>query len=114
MIINNRPYTPHPRSNYIDDALITDKSKIEQAFISEWIKNNLTYSPRKLSSTSYGLKAKVEDYLKDLQNRYGSDLIRDTYISNNQFKDAMLLEGYEPIDPDALNWEYRARFKRWN
>ena len=36
-------------------------------------------------------------------------LERDTkiYMTNNQFKDAMLLCGYEPVDERLLNWNYR-------
>ena len=36
-------------------------------------------------------------------------LERDTgiYLTNNEFKDAMLQAGYEPVDPNELNWHYR-------
>ena len=43
--------------------------------------------------TSYGLKHILQ---------------RDTglYLTNNEFKDAMLLCGYEPVNPDTINWNY--------
>ncbi len=43
--------------------------------------------------TSYGLKHILE---------------RDTglYLTNNEFKDAMLMCGYKPTNPNDLNWCY--------
>lgn len=43
--------------------------------------------------TSYGLKHILE---------------HDTgiYLTNNEFKDAMLICGYEPVNPQELNWTY--------
>ena len=43
--------------------------------------------------TSYGLKHYLE---------------HDTgiYVTNNAFKDAMLICGFEPADPHELNWHY--------
>ena len=34
------------------------------------------------------------------------------YLTNNQFKHAMLMAGYEPVDPDALNWEFNIALER--
>ena len=28
------------------------------------------------------------------------------YLTNNEFKDAMLMCGYEPVNPNELNWNY--------
>lgn len=44
--------------------------------------------------SSYGLKHILE---------------KDTglYLTNNEFKDAMLMCGYEPINPNELNWYYQ-------
>ena len=28
------------------------------------------------------------------------------YLTNNEFKDAMMICGFEPMDPDMLNWIY--------
>lgn len=60
-----------------------------------WIDDNL--SPIKSVNhyhTSYGLKHIME-----------SDI--DLYVTNSQFKEAMLICGYEPHDPSRLNWNFR-------
>lgn len=92
MMRNNRPYTNE--NGWEDDGLITDRPKEEMDMAMAWIADNLR--PRKtplLSRTSYGIKHLLQ---------------RDTglYLTNNEFKDAMLLSGYEPIDPNELNWHY--------
>ena len=43
--------------------------------------------------TSYGMKHILHDDT-------------EVYLTNNQFKDAMLLAGYKPVDPNELNWRY--------
>lgn len=78
-----------------DTALVTDMTEEEQEKIMSWIHENIL--PRKmplLTRSSYGIKHLLE---------------RDTgiYMTNNQFKDAMLLCGYEPVDERLLNWNYR-------
>jgi hypothetical protein len=50
-------------------------------------------------TTSYGLKHAAEDDL-------------GFYISNGQFKGAMLEAGYEPADTWEQNWMFRARPRR--
>lgn len=77
-----------------DTALVTDMIEEEQEKIMAWIHENIL--PRGtplLSRSSYGIKHLLE---------------RDTgiYMTNNQFKDAMLLCGYEPVDERLLNWSY--------
>lgn len=77
-----------------DEALLTDLSKEEQQVILDWIKENVT--PRKgvlHGHTSYGIKHIQEHDTK-------------IYLTNNQFKHAMLLAGYEPYDEHMLNWIY--------
>jgi hypothetical protein len=62
-----------------------------------WIR--LALSPRKTVKrfvTSYGLKHQAEDDI-------------GTYISNAQFKGAMLAQGYEPADGIDLNWEFKIK-----
>lgn len=93
MMRNNRPYSIE--NGYKDDGLITSRPKAEMDLAMRWIKENIR--PRKTpnrGSTSYWLKHVLE---------------RDTglYLTNNEFKDAMLLSGYEPVNPNALNWCYR-------
>lgn len=92
MIKNGKPYTNE--NGYIDDELISDVPEKVQKIVMDWIANNIR--PRKMplfGHTSYGLK----HYL---------DHDTGVYLTNNQFKDAMMQAGYEPINPNALNWEY--------
>lgn len=77
-----------------DEALITELSKEEQSQVLDWIEDNIL--PRKTAYegvSSYGLK---------------HTLTHDTgiYLTNNQFKHAMLLAGFEPVRPYMLNWHY--------
>ena len=93
MIKNGRPYSIE--NGYEDADLITDHSETDQHIVMDWIVNNLV--PRKTvlyESSSYGLKHILE---------------RDTgiYLTNNEFKDAMLLAGFEPANPNDINWYYR-------
>lgn len=92
MIKNNRPYTDE--NGWIDESLVTDLSPEEQKIVIDWVKTNI--SPRKtvlFERTSYGMKHILES---------------DTgiYLTNNQFKDAMLMCGFKPVDSNALNWNY--------
>lgn len=48
--------------------------------------------------SSYVLKHRAERYM----------CIDETYISNDEMKGAMLLGGYEPKDPNELNWVFKA------
>ena len=110
MIRNGKPYTNE--NGWEDKGLLSDKSKAEQEMVLSWIREHIKESRRVLRSrSSYGLK---------------HDLQRDTriYLTNNEFKDAMMLSGYMPVDPDELNWHYRIRvvtkpekervsFKQW-
>ena len=60
----------------------------------DWISSKL--KPRKSPNyrlTSYGLKGRAEDDLR-------------FYISNNQFKDAMIMSGYTPAKVNTLNWVF--------
>lgn len=93
MIKNGRPYTNE--NGAIDDKLITLHDDDEEILVvMKWIKENIF--PRKSplnTSSSYNL----EEYMQ-----------ADTgiYLSNNEFKDAMLLSGFEPVNPNELNWRY--------
>ena len=93
MLKNNRPYSVE--NGYIDDALITDHSIWEINEVMKWIKENVRRSRKILyGRTSYGIKHKLQ---------------HDTgiYLTNNEFKDAMMYMGYYPVNPDELNWRYR-------
>ena len=89
MLKNGRPYT-----SKTDTGLITDHSEEEQKRVFEWIKNNIV--PRKTvlyKANSYRLKHFLQ---------------RDTniYLTNNEFKDAMLMCGYVPENPDDPYWRF--------
>ena len=87
-IVDGRAYTDG------DTELYTELPNKEQEIVLNWIRQNIL--PRKtplLSNSSYGLKHMLE---------------RDTdiYMTNNQFKDAMLACGFLPVNERALNWHY--------
>ena len=97
MIRNGRSYTNE--NGYEDARLITERPKDVQETVFEWIRSNIR--PRKTVlpyRTSYGIKHLLE---------------RDTeiYLTNNEFKDAMMMCGFEPADPNVLNWTYRISAK---
>lgn len=88
-VVSGRAWTKN------DTELLTDMKEDFQKKVMEWIRENI--QPRKtplLTHSSYGIKHLLE---------------RDTgiYMTNNQFKDAMLLCGYYPVDEYKLNWNYR-------
>ncbi|MBN4083809.1 hypothetical protein JXZ92_03210 [Mycoplasma sp. CSL10137] len=93
MIINNRPYTNE--NGYVDDELIADIDEKKQEIVFNWIDENIMPRKTKLETiTSYGIKHLLQ---------------KDTgiYLTNNQFKDAMMHCGYKPVNPNELNWTYR-------
>ena len=92
MMKNGRPYSME--NGYVDDKLITSRLQAEIDLVCDWIRQNI--SPRKTpmyERSSYGLKHNLQ---------------RDTglYLTNNEFKDAMLMCGYPPVDANKLNWYY--------
>jgi hypothetical protein len=92
MIKDNRPYTNE--NGWIDDELITDLPQDEMDKVLNWIKEKIL--PRKTvysCITSYGLKHILD---RDI----------GIYLTNNQFKDAMMMCGYKPKDANELNWHY--------
>lgn len=92
MMKNGRPYTNE--NGWEDSRLITDEPKEIQETVRRWIRENIV--PRKtptMTHSSYGMKHILE---------------HDTgiYLTNNQFKDAMMDCGYMPVDENKLNWNY--------
>ena len=80
----------------LNSAAEFDRMKPEQKeALLGWIKDTLTTARRRHPMTSYGLKHVFE---KD-----------GFYITNGQFKGAMLAAGHAPVDPDALNWSFRVK-----
>lgn len=95
MLKNGKPLTYCGQGHY-DSELMDSLPKREQVIVLCWIDKYLccdrSYSDYYIS---YGLKHILE---------------RDTgiYLTNNQFKDAMLISGYEHTkeSEDRINWEY--------
>lgn len=96
MIKNGKPYTNE--QGHTDYELIDDLLPDQRRELLEWIGEII--SPSKYKNTrhsSYSLKHRFEKSDKGF------------YLTNNQFKDAMLTAGYSPVDQDALNWEYKIK-----
>lgn len=95
MFKDGRPYSIE--NGCIDARLITEHSEEEQSKVYDWICENIIEGNRKNSKhTSYGMK-------HILQRNTG------IYLTNNEFKDAMLHMGFLPTDPDKLNWTYKIK-----
>lgn len=93
MIRNGRPYSIENGS--VDDGLITDRPQEVQEEVYAWIRENIL--PRKTPNrfhSSYGIKHILQGD-------------KDIYLTNNEFKDAMMQCGYMPVDANELNWTYR-------
>lgn len=98
MIKNGRPYTNE--NGFTDGALITGREDAVVTAVDGWIRKNIRAGKKVLQGhTSYGMKHLLE---------------HDTgvYLTNNEFKDAMLLAGYRPVNPNSLNWKYRIELTR--
>ena len=96
MIKDGLPYSNENGSG--DDALLNDCSKEDIEKADRWIRQNIRKSDKCLEEhTSYGLKHLLENDTK-------------VYLTNNQFKHAMMLAGYEPENPDELNWVYKIKY----
>lgn len=78
-----------------DESLIDGLSKMEQEKVFTWINKNLfpTKHTPLMTLSSYGLKHCLEEDLK-------------IYLTNNQFKDAMLKLDWFPADMHMLNWHF--------
>lgn len=91
-IVDGHPVTENMGS--IDRSLLSNLTADEQDIVVNWILRNIF--PRKTPlyhPSSYGLKHVLE---------------RDTkiYTTNNQFKDAMLVLGFHPVNEGELNWHF--------
>ncbi len=77
-----------------EDHHFNELSEAEQEKALAWIRANV--SPRETllnGHTSYGMKHVLEHRTR-------------IYMTNNQFKEAMLLCGFYPVTVDELNWHY--------
>ena len=93
MIRNGRPYSIE--NGWEDAGLITDKPEEEQQAVEAWIRENIC--PRATPNdrhTSYGIKHILQHDT-------------DIYLTNNEFKDAMMRCGFLPVRENDLNWTYR-------
>lgn len=72
-----------------------------------WIRDSLEPADTVVSGTSYGIK-----HVFASQAAQGSGLCSGHfYLTNGEFKGAMLEAGLKPVDRTTLNWEFYARFK---
>ncbi len=93
MLRDGRPYSIE--NGWEDAGLITDKPAEVQEEVFAWIRANLMPAESVLRCrTSYGIK-------HILQHDTG------IYLTNNEFKDAMMMCGYHPANAKRLNWNYR-------
>ena len=92
MLCEGRPLTIEDGS--LDNRLVTDEPVLVVAAVLEWIARYVY--PSDVPMGPYG---SIE------MNRI---LVEDTGIllTNNQFKDAMFLCGYDACDENAFNWKF--------
>lgn len=80
-----------------DSMHLSDLSKEERRKVLTWLYYNVIPAERVLvGKTSYGMK-------HILQER------TNIYLSNNQFKEAMVRLGHFPYEVDTLNWRFFIR-----
>lgn len=77
-----------------DTGHFRDLSEEEQAIALRWLHHNV-YSAKSVlgGHTSYGMKHILQDRT-------------NIYMTNNQFKELMLICGFYPADADELNWRF--------
>ena len=77
-----------------DDNHIKDLSEKDKVTVLIWIKGNILKRKTPLfGSSSYGLK-------------HVMTRATGIYVTNNQFKEAMLLCGFKPVDDRLVNWNF--------
>lgn len=104
-ICENLPITADSRGDHPSDY--ETLSEPEKAALRHWIRGAIVYSPRyDTKHTSYGIKHDFE--------------YEGFYITNGQFKGAMLIEGHKLKNAHDLNWIFRidksitrTAYKRW-
>lgn len=105
MIKNGKPYTCE--EGHDDYELLSDGEKPEhmpkevfEERVLSWIDEFVSPSKKTFArGNSYSLKHRLANWYKST----------GLYLTNNQFKDAMMIKGYLPVDPDELNWRYRIK-----
>lgn len=110
MIKDGRAYTLGSENGLGDASdMITDGAIMGgtdtagfMALVFQWIHERIAPASRTYTKhSSYGFKHIVE-------NDIGH------YVANNQFKDAMLLCGYQPVKPNETNWLFKIKFSEWS
>lgn len=91
---NNIDENGHPYSHRDDTKLFSDLPEDKQNLAKEWVEK---YCQKAVAlnrkHTSYGLKHTLEH-------------CTGVYMTNNQFKDLMLICGHFPKEPRELNWQF--------
>lgn len=95
MIKDGHPYTTNDFGE--DFSIVSDLPEEKQKEIFDTLNRWFIKSKKtSLRHTSYGMK----HWLEDAINRY---------ITNNQFKDAMLILGFEASNYEELNWCFKVK-----
>jgi hypothetical protein len=76
-----------------------EKKNVVMSKIQIWVKENTKPARLYGKETSYGLKHCFESY-------------SGIYLTNGQFKGAMLLLGYQPKSKKKQNWKFRLCLKK--
>ena len=80
-------------------------SEKDKSLALEWIKNMYDPSDKIFSSSSYGIKHVLQSFKGDCGKYEG------LYLTNGQFKGAMLAAGFEPVERNVINWRFRMKLK---
>ena len=97
MIKNGKPYSIE--NGYEDAGLICDLEKDEQEEVMHYVKESFIKANRIMHGrTSYGMKHLIQS-------------ATNIYMTNNQFKDLMLICGFETDNVNTLNWEFNVSRK---
>lgn len=97
-IIDNIPITRwcpfHDGKISIDNETMNDLDEDTRYTVLEWIKWRIVPAKKfNFHHSSYGIKHRLQEEL-------------NIYLTNNQFKHAMLMCGYLPKDENETNWIY--------
>ena len=95
------PLTEDEKPRNMDTGLFTDADKNVQDAVMAWIGLHIEPAKRK-KHNSYALKHRIAS---DIRNEQHIEI----YLTNNQFKHAMLLAGFMPVDKTKLNWDFRVK-----
>lgn len=80
-------------------------SEKDKSLALEWIKNMYEPSDKIFSSSSYGIKHVLQGFKGDGGKYY------NLYLTNGEFKGAMLAAGFEPVEHNVINWHFRMKLK---